>query len=539
MASDPSAPNQHQNESTSSNEDAVPGTGASNANAPSKADELYERGMAHYRRREWPEAKEAFLKLQEIAPERRGIAELLDEIEIFIRLQTMEPNRSQAEREQTPTALAKSSQERARGRDQSEDGGRSRWLWIGLVLLVSFAAILAAAFLLPDITQSNEAESLWNLANAYFNVGNYEKATEVLEELLAMSPTNYDIQASALLERAKRLRDIKRHYDRALEAKAAGEWAKAAVALQAFRENCGSLSTFADSSLRRACQEAPEEIPTLEQRAQLGDLFSEAKEAYANQAWGVAAERFQRLQALDPGYKQEQVRNYLFASYRNHAEELLQVSGNKIDQVELAISLLTRAATLRPDDEQVAEELRLAAIYLGGLEAFNNSEWEAVLNELDPLLTEYPDYAGGRAMDLTCIANLKLGNDAFENGNLETALSYYNLVLNNPECDHTEAELNQIKALSTLYPPTATSTATSTPTATATETATPLPSSTPTQTGTPTRTNTPRPPTDTPIPPTRTPVPPTNTPVPPPTNTPRPTNTPLPAPTNTLPSRER
>ena len=47
--------------------------------------------MAYYRRRQWQQAREGFQQLKRIDPGRRGIDALLDELDIFIRLESLEP----------------------------------------------------------------------------------------------------------------------------------------------------------------------------------------------------------------------------------------------------------------------------------------------------------------------------------------------------------------------------------------------------------------------------------------------------------------
>lgn len=514
----------------------------------SSADELYEQGMAHYRRREWQQARASFLRLRELDPGRRGIPALLDEVEMFIRLQSLEPERATpAEPELDEPPVSSAAREGVSAPASRKDA--MKWPWLLLAALVVVAA-LVAALTVPKMNQQNEASSLWNLARANFNVGNYEQAVETLERLVALGPTEYDVEANALLDRARELRDVKHHYDAAQQLKAEEQWADAVQELVAFDEICRRMVNISDPNLRQSCQEAKDEIPSLRVKAELATLYQEAKAAYTGQNWARAAELFQQLQGQDREYKRDEVRNYLFASYLNYGGSLVELAGNAVDQVELAIQLFDRAAGLRPDDQRPVQEVAAARAYLAALQAFHASEWTNVLSALEGLVAAQPAYAGGRAVNLLCIARLKLGNAAYDEGKLETALGYYNQVLGAEGCDQSEAELNQIKVLATLYPPTPTGTPTDTPTPTPTDTATPTITPTPTvtntaaPTGTPTRTFTPRPPTATPLPPTNTPTntsappppPPTNTPPPPPTNTLAPTNTP--APTNTLPSRD-
>lgn len=523
-----------------------PGQGSEAGERPAEvnADALYEQGMAHYRRREWPQAREAFLRLQELDPGRRGIRALLDEIDLFIRLQTLEPSRVA---EGAATAEGEVS-EVGRFAPLKVEKRRPWWPWaVGVVAILALVVVLVL-IAPPRQNKEGEAERLWIIGQAHYNSGNYVKAVETLERLVEMGPTDFYVRASALLDQARRLRDVRLFYDRAQELKAAEQWNAAADQLQSFEEVCQRLANIPDLDLRRACQEAGDEIPLLRGLAERSALYQRGKSAYAAQDWAAAAEAFWQLQQLDREYRRDEVRNYLFAAYVNYGTHLLEAFGHDPGRVGLAVDLFERAAALRPEDAGPRQEANLARDYLIALQAFSQSNWESVRALLEPLTQERPAYAGGRALELLCRAHLGLGDAAYEKGDLASALVFYRKVIQAEGCDHAEAELKEQRAFSTLYPATPTPTVTSTPTPTPTRTYTPLPTSTPTDTPTalpPTRTatatRTPRP-TDTrvpptltptrtytPVPPTNTPLPPTNTPPPPPTPTPvPPTNTPVP-----------
>lgn len=540
-----------------------------------EAEALYEKGMTHYRRREWQEAREAFVRLQELQPERRTIAALLDEIEIFIRLESLGPRpggddeEKRAEVATLDTAAAQAARDRFA--TLRVEPRRRWWPWALGAGILSVLVVAVTFFLASRWPRQDEAERLWIIGQAHYNSGNYAKAVETLAELVKMGSTPYDVEAGALLEQAKRLRDVKLYYDKAQEQIAEEKWAEAAEQMQAFDKVCQRLGNIPDTDLRRACQEAVDEIPILLGKAQRAEWYQKGKTAYIQQDWGAAAEAFQQLQTLDAAYKREEVRNYLFASYLNYGAYLLEASGHVPDQVELAIDLFDRAAELRPSDSSAKESGASARAYLAALQAFGEKDWDTAQRHLNELVQKDPSYAGGRAVELLCRARVGLGDRAYEAGLLETALVHYRQIIETEGCDHAEAEIKMQRAISTLYPPTATPTATSTPTLTPSRTNTPLPTATPTATDTPapatatpsptetfsptaspTATSTPtasatasstaRPTaTHTPRPPTNTPIPPTNTPPPPPTNTPAPppppTNTPEPPPTNTLPPR--
>lgn len=56
------------------------------------ADALYRQGMAYYRARQWPEARDCFLRLRAAEPDRRGVDGLINELDHFIRLEEVRPS---------------------------------------------------------------------------------------------------------------------------------------------------------------------------------------------------------------------------------------------------------------------------------------------------------------------------------------------------------------------------------------------------------------------------------------------------------------
>jgi tetratricopeptide (TPR) repeat protein len=148
----------------SSNNTQVPPLSQGNSSGES-ADALYAQGMAHYRRREWEEAQDCFARLRAIAPDRRGVDGLLDEVDMFIQLEAMRPGEEEtiplsAEAEAKKDKPAGSVQhgsvtDRARGR-------RIRWLPVGAVLAVLAVIIL----LIPSEDQDQLLFYYWRCQSA-------------------------------------------------------------------------------------------------------------------------------------------------------------------------------------------------------------------------------------------------------------------------------------------------------------------------------------------------------------------------------------
>ena len=65
--------------------------GAGITSSGGTVDELYSRGMAHYRAHEWAQAAECFQRVRDLEPDRTGIDRLIGEVNHFIRLQQIRP----------------------------------------------------------------------------------------------------------------------------------------------------------------------------------------------------------------------------------------------------------------------------------------------------------------------------------------------------------------------------------------------------------------------------------------------------------------
>jgi len=155
-----------------------------NPDGNEQADHLYAEGMAYYQRRQWRQALAAFSRLQEMEPQRQGIGALIDEINWFIQLEEMAPER----REQEPEGLITSN--------------RLRWLpWLlsFLILIVATAIILFVAgdriFNLPGRGPDPGLVELYNEGQSQLAVGNYEGAINAFESILAIDSDDIGAEA--------------------------------------------------------------------------------------------------------------------------------------------------------------------------------------------------------------------------------------------------------------------------------------------------------------------------------------------------------
>jgi tetratricopeptide (TPR) repeat protein len=442
------------------------------------ADALYAQGMAHYRRREWPEARDCFARLKTIAPGRRGVDALLNEVDIFIQLQEMQPQGtetsfvSQVEQEALPshTVVTRVAEKHAVPKHRS----------LGPVLLLMVAAILVVIAVLYatgalDTIIGNQRQarvrSLVNQGRAALNVGDCNRAATAFGEALALAPTNEEIQT--WYAKAQRCQQLTALYEQAEAAIAAAQWN---TALQKLGEVIQLDPTYKDAS---------DKIDDVKSQQLLDSRLIEAQDYLEQDDWNAAIQVLEELKEQAPSFRVEDVDRTLFLAYFRKGISLLAAAGDSPDDLMQAIQNFDLALAVSPGDATAEEERRLADLYRQARLAFNQQNWPQAVLVLSEIHASRPGYMDGRARSLLCTAYLRLGGAYEAAGDLEQALDQYRNVLAIEGCDPVEAAIKVRDVRSTLYPPTATPTRTPrptptlVPTATATVTPTPIPTGTP------------------------------------------------------------
>jgi tetratricopeptide (TPR) repeat protein len=445
------------------------------------ADALYTQGMAHYRRREWKEARACFVRLKALAPDRRGVDALLNEIDIFIQLQQMQPAAHEAssvvgELEAVPQQAPPLVREPVRGRLAQL---RSPWLLVaGAVLVFLVVVLLLYATGALDTFMGNQRQAriqaLINQGRAALNVGACDRAESAFGEALALAPNNEDIKT--WYAKARRCQQLATLYAQAEEAIAAGEWD---TALERLDEIMALDPTYEDAS---------DKIAFLKGQQALEALLEDAQRYVNEGQWDEAIAALEQLREQDPPYRLAVVVETLFYAHFQKGVNLLMTAGDSLDLIGQAIRSFDDALEIVPNDETALEEKRLAELYRQGLQATRQEDWLQAVSDLQEIYASRSDYAGGRIAPLLCTSYLRLGDAYRAAGDLALALDQYENVLDIEGCDHVEAAVKEREVYAILYPPTPT------PTNTPLPTRTPLPTPTGTVTATPAPTSPPPPP---------------------------------------------
>jgi len=454
----------------------------------SNADALYAEGMAHYRRREWEKARACFIRLKAIAPDRRNVDALLSEVDLFIQLQEMQPERRgttpSVGRSETRTAEAPSRSASALPRERR----KARWpalLLLLAMLLIVFSALYATGMLDPLINSQRQTrvQSLVNQGRAALNVGDYDRAVAAFGEALALAPNNEEVQT--WYAKAQRFQQMNYLYAQAESDIAAENWDGA---LEKLEKVMALDPTFKDTRAK---------IDFIKSQQTLDTRLAEAKRYFEQGNWTEVIDILEQLRETAPDFKASEVQQTLFYAYFRNGVELLSRAGDSLDLMGQAIQSFDRALLIFPNDKTALTERRLADLYRQGYLFFNQKNWPQAVLVLQQIFSARPSYMDGRVTSMLCTSYLHLGDAYQAAGDLEQALQQYRNVLAIEGCDHVEAAMKEREVYLALYPPTPTPTRTRTPTRT--------PQPTPTFTATPT----PPPPT---LPPSH-PVAPTATPI--------------------------
>jgi len=130
-----------------------------------------------------------------------------------------------------------------------------------------------------------------------------------------------------------------------------------------------------------------QETPTVEMQQQVAaDLLSQARAFYEGRQWEDAILTLKRLQALDPDYEREVVKDLLFKTFYDQGLELINEG-----RLEEALRSLDKALEVKPGQEEVLKQRKLAALYLTAI-SYWGADWDKAIANFYELYSIEPDY---------------------------------------------------------------------------------------------------------------------------------------------------
>jgi outer membrane protein assembly factor BamD (BamD/ComL family) len=318
-------------------------------------------------------------------------------------------------------------------------------LMLGLTACLVLVTGLAAAYNRwwePRVRaqeQEDSIEALWADVNRRLNAGDLSGAREILQVLYTQSPNDPAIQDTLnIIEQRQAWANL---FADAVFLREKGDWQ-------------GALDLF-----YQIPEESPDHgraqaiIQELLDQVALDTAWQDVQNLLLAEDWQAAVTTLSWIREQAPGYRRAEVEEYLYQFHARLAMELLSQTDGDANSMREAIYHLGEALVLRPTDEDLIEEKRLAVGYIAGAEANDRGDWVAVIVRWEPVYNARPDYLGGTfkqqldeayplaAKQLISEANGSLRLLSQAAGYLETAL------LADPENEELTEELRLV----TLY----------------------------------------------------------------------------------------
>jgi tetratricopeptide (TPR) repeat protein len=253
--------------------------------------------------------------------------------------------------------------------------------------------------------------------------GNFSEARQALEQLLGLLPVDPD--AAESLSQIELVEKKENLYAETKTQISDRNWAEAQKTLAELTE--------IDPAYRDVAQ-LQKMVPALKT---LEDQFQVGEEAFAAGKWQEAIEQFQVLQENDLAYRFEEVRARLFESHLALGKAILMEDGQNPEAVSEAIREFSGALKLDPIDYKAQQERELAEMYLTAL---NSNDKDEIIELLQVICSENPDYAGTTAVELFYATLLERGDSSLVVNDTEAATADYRAAARLPVEDTSLAQ---------------------------------------------------------------------------------------------------
>ncbi len=260
-------------------------------------------------------------------------------------------------------------------------------LMLGITACLVMAAGLAAAYnrlWVPTARARQQEEtinSLWQDVDRRIDAGDLIGARQLLETLAAQTPDDPKIQDTLQeLARQQAWADL---YAEAVDRRENGEWQ---IALDL------AYQIPAESPDYNRAQQLIQELQGL---AALETAWQDVQGFLQSEDWQSAVSTLAWIRTQNPGFRRADVENLLYQLHTQLARQLLSQANGQVDLVRQATGHLSEALTLRPTDQSLIEEKRLAVGFVAGSEAYDRGDWVAVVTRWEPVYMAQPNYQGG------------------------------------------------------------------------------------------------------------------------------------------------
>ena len=414
-----------------------------------RASAAYDRAMRHWQRAEWADALAALQELAADYPDEPGVQDLIDKTRL--RIETDKTLKVRARR--LPLL------------------NRRTLFVLALVVVLFGLAWIALGFyqstIAPSLAQMRaerqQAEIALQAAQA-LAAGDYAQALTLYDQLATLNP-EYPALAEGIAS-TRQGQELDAAYQEAQAQLAAGQIAEAQATLVGILE---ITPTYRDVSAL---------LGQIEKDQRLLSVLRQAEDTQAAGDLEGAVLQLEEARTLTPRTERTEIDVRLFQAYLTLAGQVVDQSKGRVDALQHAEELYTKALGLRPQDPAATNPRDWARQYMDGYAAFTAGQWDLAIRQLGLLYANQPGYLDNQATQLLYDAYMRSGDALLQAGELAMAWERYFRASQLEGMDTTTARTLAASLATQMTPtvtPTPTSTLTPAPTAMPEPTATPTP----------------------------------------------------------------
>lgn len=368
---------------------------------------VYSQGMDEIATGQWQQAFQSLQLLKDIYPDDAEVKELLEQVQMRAALAQFQPRQSSRTTKRPNTRLIIAG-------------------LLGVVIMALAAYVVYVIWVSPVIVQEVRLRQITNLRNEAdeaLTSGDYARARQSLEKLQSALPE--DSQITDALDMIEQVERSSLLYNEAKVLMAAGNWDQAITTLSELQ------------SLDAEYRDLPQLLQAAQESQAMDRQFQAAGEAYNSEDWADAIARYEALRQTSLTFRFEEIQARLFESHLRYGQAVSEESGTGEGQISEAISHFSEALKIRPVDAKALDERRLAENYLAAL---NSEDQDEVINLLQAIYNERPDYAGNQVAQLLYSAFIDRAESLLDSGHEAAAIADYQVAAQLLVDDVSEAQ---------------------------------------------------------------------------------------------------
>jgi tetratricopeptide (TPR) repeat protein len=254
---------------------------------------------------------------------------------------------------------------------------------VGLVGVAGFAAAYDRLVHSSQVDRQQELHinALRQDGQLRLEAGDWARAQQAFQQVLTLVPG--DPTAEAAISFSQQQEALAQQY---MDAFAAQQRGDTQTALNLLRSIEAQSPGYRDVAQR---------IKDVEELAALEAAWQQSEGLIQAGDWPGAIAILSQIRLQNPAFRRAQVEEQLYQLYAQTARQQLAQANGSEEVLRQAVDSLDQALALRPTQQDLVEERRLAAALVAGADAAAQGDWADAVARWEPVYAARPDYQGG------------------------------------------------------------------------------------------------------------------------------------------------